>query len=343
MFEDVDDLLGTGNTYFALSANGTLVGWGSNDTGRLGIGIFSSYPYIARKTLAYNALAFSCGSTAVMYVDSSHVLWGWGTNDQLLLKDSTSSFHTKVKIMEDVADVAVGFNHAAVIKTDGSLWTWGQNTEGGLGNGSIDVDNGAILNDGQYYEPQKIMDRAKKVRIIDGFTFVITENDDLYLWGMWGVYSPTMVAQGVKDVAYLGDNIQYQYLTLDGEVFAITANSRENSYDLAQEPIATGVRSLCKGGLIKEDSSLWSWQAVGNARTLVKERDNICTAVDATHYVSATGRLYSDNGIGFLPTMSRSVHTMVPILRNIALLLLLVNLWLNRKKPGRNKLKLPTG
>lgn len=142
LFEDGDDWLGTENTYFAISSSGSLVGWGSNHGNRLGIGLLPFYPYFARKTLGSNVRSFSCGSEAVMYVDNNHVLWRWGTNTLLLLKDDIRLLGHKVRIMEDVVEVAVGFNHVAVVETDGSLWTWGQNTEGHLGNGKIDALNG---------------------------------------------------------------------------------------------------------------------------------------------------------------------------------------------------------
>ena len=130
IYEDNGSYLGTKNTYYVLSPSGTLVGWGSNDYDRVG-GILPWYPYFARKVIAKDVTAFSCGASVVMYADCDGNLWGWGTNKGLLFAEKTTK---KVKILDDVIDVSVGFNHAAAIKSDGSLWTWGQNIQGNLGN-----------------------------------------------------------------------------------------------------------------------------------------------------------------------------------------------------------------
>ena len=89
------------------------------------------------------------------------------------------------------------------------------------------------------------MEHTKKVNIIDGFTFVITDNNALFLWGMGGgVYSPTFVAHQVKEVAFLGSTL-YQYLTTSGEVFAIDCTQPASFYAQKKEPIVDGIRSLC--------------------------------------------------------------------------------------------------
>ena len=46
-----------------------------------------------------------------------------------------------VKVMDNVAAVSCGMNHTAAIKTDGTLWTWGSNSLGQLGNGTLTNSN----------------------------------------------------------------------------------------------------------------------------------------------------------------------------------------------------------
>ena len=67
-------------------------------------------------------------------------LWTWGDNNFGNLGDNTSA--TKSSPVQTIASgtnwkqVASGFYHTAAIKTDGTLWTWGHNSQGQLGDGS---------------------------------------------------------------------------------------------------------------------------------------------------------------------------------------------------------------
>lgn len=42
-----------------------------------------------------------------------------------------------IKVMDDVADFAPGYCHMIAVKTDGTLWAWGQNEHGEVGIGTI--------------------------------------------------------------------------------------------------------------------------------------------------------------------------------------------------------------
>jgi len=66
-------------------------------------------------------------------------LWCWGNNEFGQLGDSTTLQRTTPVQVEalasDVSSASAGGNHTCALKTDGTLWCWGQNRSGQLGLG----------------------------------------------------------------------------------------------------------------------------------------------------------------------------------------------------------------
>ncbi len=81
--------------------------------------------------------AFAMGFVGSLAIREDHSLWAWGcnTNGELLgmnrLGDGNRCLDP-VKIADDVVQVAAGHDHAAFVKTDGSLWMWGMNNNSQL-------------------------------------------------------------------------------------------------------------------------------------------------------------------------------------------------------------------
>jgi alpha-tubulin suppressor-like RCC1 family protein len=81
--------------------------------------------------------------TDVSILDSfvGNELWAWGRNNTGELGDnSVTNRSSPVQTVSGGTNwklVAGGFYHTAAIKTDGTLWTWGSNYAGQLGDNSI--------------------------------------------------------------------------------------------------------------------------------------------------------------------------------------------------------------
>lgn len=129
-----------------LKTDGTLWGWGNNNApSSLGLGPdFTnkcSPTVLASGTTGWCQISGSClGASAVK---TNGTLWTWGLNIWGQLGDGTSTSRTSPGTTAGGGTnwlrAERGKSHSLGIKTDGTLWTWGANFTGTLGEGTTNA------------------------------------------------------------------------------------------------------------------------------------------------------------------------------------------------------------
>ena len=125
-------------TAAAIKTDGTLWSWGYNFDGDLGDNTTTNRSSPVQTTAGgTNWKQVSCGSNHTAAIKINGTLWTWGYNDYGKLGDNTTT--NRSSPVQTTAggtnwkQVSGGGSHTAAIKTDGTLWTWGNNTFGELG------------------------------------------------------------------------------------------------------------------------------------------------------------------------------------------------------------------
>lgn len=126
----------------AIKTDGTLWTWGASTLfGALGDGLNTDRS--SPGTTAVGGTTWervSCGGsvTAAVKIDGTLWTWGLGTSGQLGTGSTTSRLTpgTVAGGGTNWKDVATSSVHMVAVKTDGSIWTWGANGTGQLGDGS---------------------------------------------------------------------------------------------------------------------------------------------------------------------------------------------------------------
>jgi alpha-tubulin suppressor-like RCC1 family protein len=133
---------GSGNAFIAaIKTDGTLWTWGRNSYGRLGDNTQTnrSTP-VTTFAGGTNWKQVASGGYHTSAIKTDGTLWTWGNNGYGQLGDNTTTQRlTPVTTFAGGTNwkqVSCGHQHMAAIKTDGTLWTWGRNIVGQLGNSS---------------------------------------------------------------------------------------------------------------------------------------------------------------------------------------------------------------
>jgi alpha-tubulin suppressor-like RCC1 family protein len=127
----------------ALLSNGTVMAWGSDSNGQLGIGAFGGN--VAKPTLisglsGVKAVAAGPEQSFAVMADGSVKAWGANESGALGL-GGTSRFSvpTTVPGLSGVDAVAAAGWHGLALHEDGTVSSWGSNTSGQVGDGSQSV------------------------------------------------------------------------------------------------------------------------------------------------------------------------------------------------------------
>lgn len=176
------------STTAAIKTDGTLWGWGSNYGGQLGDNT-SNDKSSPVQTVAggTNWKQVSCKSRHTSAIKTDGTLWGWGSNNYGQLGDNTNTYRSSpvqtVTGGTNWKSVAVGQYHTAAIKTDGTLWCWGNGHYGQLGN-NITVFNLAGERRSSPVQTVAGGTNWKQVSCGDYYTAAIKTDGTLWLWGL---------------------------------------------------------------------------------------------------------------------------------------------------------------
>src|SRR5262249_32790744 len=82
------------------------------------------------------------GSAHVCVVKSDGTVWCWGDNTYGQLGDTTTNNHSSpvqvpTAILPNAVEVTAGENHTCARRSNGTLWCWGRNANGQLGDNTV--------------------------------------------------------------------------------------------------------------------------------------------------------------------------------------------------------------
>ncbi|MDA8160876.1 MAG: hypothetical protein M0T76_09160, partial [Desulfobacteraceae bacterium] len=127
----------------ALLADGTLLAWGDNAAGQLGLG--NNAPAKVLSPAQVPGLSqiqvISAGGGCSLALANDGTVWAWGFGSYGQIGDNTTNNRNTPEQIAGLGNVraitVAGGLHALALLADGTVWAWGDNDSGQLGQGGV--------------------------------------------------------------------------------------------------------------------------------------------------------------------------------------------------------------
>gem|GEM_PF-2254638 len=285
----------------ALRSDGTVWAWGGNAYGQLGDGTTSRRltpvqvkdPSGTGYLSGVTAIAAGPGGAHALALGPGGIVWAWGRNDYRQLGDGTTQNRSVPGQVYDssgtgylsgIQHLAAGARHSLALAADGTVWAWGSNGGGRLGQGAYGSYSYPVRVKG----PGGVLSGVTAVSAGSDFSLALRSDGWVWAWGSnyfsqigngaaWDVLSPQPVAGMGGVVAISGGGGHALAVKESGAVWAWGLNNYGQLGDgtQTQRSVPGQVRgpggsgylagvSAVAGGLafslaLRSDGTVWAW------------------------------------------------------------------------------------
>lgn len=319
-------IAGGGLHSLAIKSDKSLAAWGYNTNGELGDGTTDSSLTPVQTSGLTDVIASAAGDNHSMALLTDRTVWAWGDNTlgQLGIGAADTEVHsTAVKLLgiSDVVSLSAGIFHSMALKSDGTVWTWGDNSSGQLGDGTLDNEKAYPV---QVLDPGDASGYLQGVVAIaagDDHSVAVKSDGSVWAWG-WNnagqlgnmttanSFIPVTVV-GLSNVAEVAAGTLHTLaLKTDGTVWTWGWNDSgqlgDETYTQSLIPVEVSglseVNQISSGSVhsmaLKSDGTVWTWGdnssgQLGNPAIVDKSNAPVQASALTAATVIAGGYLHS--------------------------------------------------
>ena len=184
----------------ALKSDFTLLTWGYNGEGQLGLGdqvIAQHKP--TQIPSPNNVLTIAAGYNHSVVVRKDGTVWSWGTNTSGQLGIGTTSARSynpvQANSITNAVTVSASYGHTLALASDGTVWAWGSNAAGELGDGTKETRPAPT--------PVNGLSDVAAISAGGGFSLALKKDGTVWAWGAGPMVNGASVDSGTPGLLVL--------------------------------------------------------------------------------------------------------------------------------------------
>ncbi|OAS15671.1 stalk domain-containing protein [Paenibacillus oryzisoli] len=161
--------------------------------------ITTSIPHIHAEGASIGWKDIAVGGRVSLGIKNDGTVWAWGEtnrngvfgNGEKGPSATNTKVPTQVKELNNVISIAAGSEHALAVKKDGTVWVWGDNLGGQIGDGmqtSLETGSGKMVIDNNRALPHQVEGLSNVVSVWGAWGKSYAIKDDGTLWAWGGIY-----------------------------------------------------------------------------------------------------------------------------------------------------------
>jgi len=266
--KDIASVVGSAQGTAILKTDGSIITAGYNLNGQLGNGSasFATYnPYHMLSVPPAAAISVSlantgyAGKNSYLLLADDGTVWAWGSNYQCEMGMSDKSgtkllFNSPVQVaptkLKNIVAISRGGFHSLALADDGTVWAWGKNSSGQLGNGSasstptcdpvkvIDPSGSGemsgVTSISAGFESSVFIKKDPATSVTTGYAAGYNGDGQLGIGSFTSTATPTLIPDLPTNVKKISSgSAQYMVITESGTLFGWGNNSAYRAGNLA--------------------------------------------------------------------------------------------------------------
>jgi len=278
------------NHMVALNSNGTVWAWGLGASGQLGNGTggpgdydaYSHTPVQVQNLANVIAVDASWNNSAALRSDGT--VWTWGSNSTGQLGigtqgwDANSNIPVQVHGLTNITAISISGSHMLALRNDGTVWAWGANYNGEIGDGTS-IEWCDITSEALHYRTTPVqvpgLSNVAHISAGAGTSVAVLSDGTVRRWGLYSfdddgffstyATSPTL-SPGHSNVVAFASASDGHFLSLrsDGTVWSGLDHPSQVQNLSNVTAIAIGSAGWSMGiqmsaAALRTDGTVWTW------------------------------------------------------------------------------------